>query len=135
MFPSLDISTSALVAQQMRLNVISNNIANVSTTRNEQGQLSPYQAKYVVFEAAGDESQPQPMGVKVASVETSERPPRLRYQPHHPDARPDGYVAYPDINMMEQMTDSMLASRIYEANIGVIEVSKAMIRQAFSILA
>ena len=135
MISALDVSASALVAQRTRMNVIANNVANATTTRNERGELSPFQAKYVTFLA--DESFGGPdgvAGVKVGSVVTDNKEPRLKYQPYHPDARDDGYVAYPNINLMEQMVDAIEASRAYEANIGVIEVTKNLARETLRIV-
>jgi flagellar basal-body rod protein FlgC len=136
MLSSLDVSTSALVAQRTRLNAISSNIANMSTTRNEHGQAVPYQARYVTFQTdtknstAGGGS-----GVKVGSVEYSNAPPRLKYEPGHPDADAQGYVHYPAIDMTTEFVDALEASRAYEANIGVIEVSKDMAQHSLRIIA
>jgi flagellar basal-body rod protein FlgC len=136
MLSSLDVSTSALVAQRTRLNAISSNIANMSTTRNERGEAVPYQARYVTFQTdtknttAGGGS-----GVKIGSVETSNTPPRMKYEPGHPDADAQGYVHYPAIDMTTEFVDAMEASRAYEANIGVIEVSKDMAQHTLRIIA
>ena len=140
MFNSLDISSSALTAQRTRLNAIAGNIANLSTTHNESGELKPYQARFVVFQT-DDAAQGSlgAAGVKVTSVETSQAEPRYRYQPGHPDAIKEGqhkgYVAYPNIDMTTEMVDAMEATRAYEANLGVIEVTKSMAQQALRILA
>ena len=140
MFSALDVSSSALTAQRTRLNAIAGNIANLSTTHNEAGQTAPYQPRFVVFQT--DESIPGSMGtagVKVASVETAQLEPHYRYQPGHPDAIQEGehkgYVAYPNIDMTTEMVDAMEATRAYEANLGVIEISKNMAQQALRILA
>jgi flagellar basal-body rod protein FlgC len=125
-----------LLAQRTRLNAISSNIANMSTTRNEHGEAVPYQARYVTFQTdsknttAGGGS-----GVKVGSVETSTAAPRMKYEPGHPDADAQGYVHYPAIDMTTEFVDAMEASRAYEANIGVIEVSKDMAQQTLRIIA
>lgn len=138
MLQTIDISTSALVAQRQRMTAIANNIANLNTTRNEAGELTPYQPRHVVFQTASPSGALGAAGVKVAAVETSEAEPLWKYQPGHPDALLDGprqgYVAYPNINLMEEFTDAMTASRAYEANIGVIEVSKEMMQQTLRIL-
>jgi len=140
MIGALDISTSALVAQRIRLNAISGNIANISTLKDESGQANPYQPRFAVFQTdeAMAESAGAP-GVKVESVQTSEAEPLYRYQPDHPlairEGRWTGYVAYPNINLNEQMVDALEATRSYEANIGVIEISKNMGRQSLSIIA
>jgi len=139
MFASLDISASALVAQRIRLDAISGNIAQMSTTRNEAGQSVPYQPRFVVFKP--DESIRSPegaVGVTVSSVEISQEPPRWRYQPGHPDAQTEGphkgYVAYPNIDMTTEFADSLNATRAYEANVGVMEASKSMFAQALRII-
>jgi flagellar basal-body rod protein FlgC len=140
MFPSLDISTSALAAERTRMDAIAGNMANVSTTRNEQGQPVPYQPKFVIFTT--DNSIPNPdgaQGVRVQSVETAQVEPRYKYQPGHPDAIKQGphqgYVAYPNVDMTMEMVDALEASRAYEANVGVLEMSKSMIQQALRIVA
>jgi len=140
MFPALDISTSALTAQKMRMDAISGNMANVSTTRNEKGESVPYQPRFVIF--ATDNSIPNAegaVGVKVQSVETAQVEPRYKYQPGHPDAIKQGphqgYVAYPDIDITTEMVDALEASRAYEANVATIDITKGMYSQALKILA
>src|SRR3972149_4752069 len=100
MLPALDISTSALVAQRIRMNVISGNLANMSTTHNEAGEAGPYQPRYPVFQTDDGVWAGGAAGVRVSSVEIENRQPRLKYQPGHPDAIQEGpqkgYVAYPD---------------------------------------
>lgn len=140
MIPALDISTSALVAQRIRLNAISSNMANMSTTRNEDGEIAPYQARYVVLQTDDQLKTPQgAMGVKVAAVETETVEPRYKYEPNNPLAiqsgKYKGYVAYPNVNMTTEMVDALEATRAYEANIGVMEVSKGMAQQTLRILA
>ncbi|GAB5404163.1 MAG: flagellar basal body rod protein FlgC [Aureliella sp.] len=140
MISALDVSTSALVAQRTRLNTISGNIANITTLQDEDGNAQPYQRRYTVFQtddeivASGDAH-----GVKVSSVEMDDSEPKYRYQPDHPlaisEGKWKGYVAYPNINLNEQFVDALEATRSYEANIGVMEISKNMGRQALSILA
>lgn len=139
MISSLDISTSALVAQRTRLNTISGNIANMSTIKNEDGENKPYQPRFVVFQTDEEKTEGGTSGVKVARVETDDVEPVYRYQPEHPMAITEGkwkgYVAYPNIDMNEQFVDALEASRAYEANVGIIEVTKGMSRQTLSILA
>lgn len=136
MFSSLDISTSGLVAQRTRLNAISSNIANISTTRDERGELKPYQARYVTFETDTSIASPGGgAGVKIGSVQYSKAPPNLKYEPGHPDADNRGFVAYPAVNMTEEFVDAVEATRSYEANVGVIEISKNMVEQTLRIVA
>lgn len=140
MFSSLDISTSALVAQRQRLNAISSNIANVSTTHNEAGERVPYQPRYTVF-ATDDQLQGpgRAAGVKVASVEIAAVEPNWKYQPDHPDAEKAGphagYVAYPNVDLVFEFVDALEATRAYEANIGVMEVTKNLSRESLKIVA
>jgi flagellar basal-body rod protein FlgC len=140
MIHALDISTSGLVAQRTRLNAITGNIANVSTTRNEDGQTIPYQARHAVFEV--DESTATSdggIGVRVSRVRIEDKEPLWRYQPGHPDAQAagehKGYVAYPDINLINEFVDATEATRAYEANLGVIEVTKSLSAQTLRIIA
>jgi len=140
MFNAMDISTSGLVAQRTRLNAIASNIANMSTTRNENGEVEAYKARFTVFQE--DESLKTgsgAVGVKVAAVETETVEPTYKYQPGHPLAIKDGpkkgYVAYPNINMTREFVDSLEATRAYEANIGVLEVTKNLAQQTLRIVA
>jgi flagellar basal-body rod protein FlgC len=136
MFSSLDVSTSGLVAQRTRLNAISSNIANMSTTRNEVGQPEPYQPRFVTFQTDNNISTPGGgAGVKIGSVQHSNEPPKMKYEPGHPDADPQGFVRYPAVDMTTQFVDALEATRAYEANIGVIEVTKNMSDQALRIIA
>lgn len=139
MFPDLDISTSALVAQRLRMNAISSNIANLSTTHNEKGEAVPYQPKFVIFQTDESVGAGGAAGVKVSSVETAKVEPKLKYQPGHPDAIKEGpnkgYVAYPNVNMMTEFTDALEAARAYEANLGVMEITKDLQHQTLRILA
>lgn len=140
MIPALDISTSALVAQRTRLNAISSNLANMSSMRDENGNIAPYQARYVILQTDDSLKTPQgAMGVKVAAVETETVEPRYKYEPHNPlaiqDGKWKGYVAYPNVNMTTEMVDALEATRAYEANIGVMEVTKSMAQQTLKILA
>jgi len=140
MIPAIDISTSALVAQRVRLDTVSSNIANLtSMERDENGHMQPYQARYVIFQTDDKlETKQGGVGVKVSSVETEKIEPLYRWQPSHPYAIKDGpkrgYVAYPRVNMTAEMVDAMVATRAYEANIGAMELSKNMAQQSLRIL-
>ena len=139
MISAMDISTSALVAQRVRLNTISGNIANMSTLKNEAGENKPYQPRFVIFETAEEQAEGGAAGVKIAKVEIDDSEPLYRFQPDHPlaitEGKWKGYVAYPNVDMNEQFVDALEASRSYEANIGVMEVTKGLARQSLSILA
>ena len=136
MFTSFDVSTSGLVAQRTRLNAISSNIANMSSTRNEAGEPEPYQPRCVPFETDTRLTTPGGgAGVRIGSVEHSNAPPIMKYEPGHPDADERGFVRYPAVNMTMEFVDALEATRAYEANIGVIEVTKAMSEQTLRIIA
>lgn len=141
MMTALDISTSALVAQRVRMDAVSSNLANMSSmSRNANGEMEPYQAKYPIFQTDDAISTSQgAMGVKVASIQTDKVEPNYRWQPEHPYAIQEGprkgYVAYPKVNMMAEMVDALVASRAYEANIGAMEITKNMATQSLRILA
>lgn len=136
MFNALDVSTSALVAQRTRLDVISSNLANMSTTRNERGEPEAYTPRYVTFQTdANMTTSGGGEGVKVASVGHDTVDPLMKYQPGHPDANADGYVAYPNIDMTTEFVDALAATRAYEANIGVIEITKDLSQRTLQILA
>ncbi|QDV65883.1 flagellar basal body rod protein FlgC [Crateriforma conspicua] len=140
MISSLDISTSALVAQRTRLNAISGNIANMSSLTDETGAANPYKARQVVFQTDATVSDDQGVaGVKVKEILQDQSGPQYRYQPNHPlaiqDGKWKGYVAYPNIDLTTQMVDALETTRAYEANVGVIEISKNMGRERLTILA
>ncbi|MGQ9575372.1 MAG: flagellar basal body rod protein FlgC [Thermoguttaceae bacterium] len=139
MFSSLDISTSALVANRVRMNVISQNLANISTTHNEAGEAVPYQKRFVVLQADESIAGPGAPGVKVAAVEIDDSEPRYIWDPNHPDAIKQGphqgHVAYPNIDMMVEFTDALAVARAYEANLGAIEIAKDLAQQTLRILA
>jgi flagellar basal-body rod protein FlgC len=139
MLPALDISSSALVAQRTRMNAISSNLANISTTHNESGEPVPYQPRFVIFQADPSVGSNGAPGVKVSSVETAKVEPKMKYEPGNPDAIKSGpntgYVAYPNVNMMTEFTDAMEAARAYEANLGTMEITKDLEQQTLRIIA
>ncbi len=137
---AFDISTSGLVAQRVRMNTISSNLANISTTSNEAGESKPYQPRYVVFQTDDSIGRNGAAGVSVSSVQTDkDTQPRWKYQPGHPDALKEGarkgWVAYPGINMMIEFTDALEAARAYEANLGAMDITKDLQKQTLRILA
>lgn len=136
MFSAFDISTSGLTAQRARLDAIASNLANMSTTRNERGELEPYRPRYVTF-ATDDQltTSAGGVGVQIASVEMSDKTPIIRHQPGHPDADADGNVALPAIDMTTEFVDALEATRAYEANVGVMEITKDLGRQTLQIIA
>jgi flagellar basal-body rod protein FlgC len=134
MFDTLDLGASALVAQRTRMDTIAANIANINTTRNEKGELSPFRRKLVTFAAgqAGDSSKP---GVHVSEVKDDQSPFLRKYDPGHPDADKDGYVLYPNIDLAVEQVNSLEASRAYEASITMMETTKAMISSSLRLIA
>ena len=138
-FGAIDAAASGMTAERMRLDVISNNIANVNTTRTADG--GPYRRQFVVFEPRpGDGSfalamnrQVQLNGVKVTGIKKDDSPPRMLYEPGHPDADAEGYVKMPNINIITEMVDMMTASRAYEANVTSVNVAKSMMLKALEI--
>lgn len=140
-FGAMDISASGMTAQRLRTDVISQNIANVNTTRDENG--GAYRRKTVIFEEKPSDSFNDYLsvasssignGVKVSSiVEDTETAMTLVYDPSHPDANEDGYVEYPNVNTVTEMTNLIDASRAYEANVTAFNATKAMTSQALQI--
>ena len=137
MLRSLDVSTSGLVAQRQRMNTIAGNIANIKTTRDEQGQASPFQRRLVTFTAdtPSNASDSGGVGVKYQVQVDSDAKPKKIHEPGHPDADASGYVMYPDINLTNEFVNALEASRAYEANVAAIEMTKNMFSQSLQILA
>ena len=130
---SFKISASALAAQRIRMNTISSNMANVHTTRTEEG--GPYRRKDVVFQSAPVEPQAagELQGVEVAGIVEDRTPPKMVYDPGHPDADEDGNVALPNVNVIEEMVNMMMAMRAYEANVTTFNISKRMFLKTLEI--
>lgn len=139
MLKAIDISTSALVAQRTRLNAVSGNIANMSSLTDETGKPNPYRAREVVFQTDDSMTISGAAGVKVAEIKMDQSEPNYRWQPNHPlaitEGERKGYVAYPNIDLTTQMVDALESTRAYEANVGVMEISKSLSRETLSILA
>ena len=130
-FSSMDISASALSAERTRMNLISSNLANVNSTRTAEG--GPYRRRDAVFTATPPPGsfgaalgQASARRVEVSQINEDQNPPRMQYEPNHPDADPAGYVAYPNVNVVEEMADMISASRSYEANVTAAQAAKAM---------
>ena len=130
-FRTFDISASALVAQKLRMQTISSNLANINTTRTPEG--GPYRRRDVVFETVLMDEAGYSEGVRVKDVVVDKRPPRVVYDPSHPDADENGYVKLPDINLVEEMVNMMLATRAYEANVNSFNITKSMILKALEL--
>ena len=157
---SFDISGYGLSAQRVRVNVISSNIANAQTTRTDEG--GPYRRKEVVFKAIdfneyfnkainsstnsakfedplnegsfGEKVNPAIMSVIVDKISRDDSEPKMKYDPSHPDADTNGYVAYPNINPVIEMADLVEATRSYQANVAAFESAKSMANSAISLL-
>src|SRR5437870_4820202 len=137
LFTALDVNASGLTAQRKRVEVSSMNLANSQTTRTDDG--GAYRRKDVVFKTAsfsdslgaaiGNEVQ----GVEVSDVVSDPRPFDRRYEPGHPDADKEGYVSYPNVNVLEEMGNLVEAARSYEANIAAIGIVKTMINRTLDI--
>lgn len=146
MFSSIDTSASGLTAQRLRMDIIAGNIANVDSTRTPEG--GPFKRQLAVFASRSDVTFRKfpflPMkiksqmdnageGVKVLEIIKDPAPPRLRYEPGHPDANNEGYVAYPNVDVIKEMVDLISASRAYEANITAINSAKSMFAKSLSL--
>lgn len=135
-FGAMNVSATGMTAQSVRRDIISQNIANVNTTRDANGK--PYKKKNVVFEEKSVTSFDMALdlsmgatgigldGVKVSKIVEDDSEGRMVYDPSHPDADEDGYVTYPDVNVVQEMTDLIDASRAYEANVTAFNASKSM---------
>jgi flagellar basal-body rod protein FlgC len=151
-----NISADGLSAQRTRINVISSNIANAQTTRTEEG--GPYRRKEVIFKAvnfkntlndqlaqganpasayapqAQQQSNNGTMGVEVSKIVRDDSPFKMKYDPSNPDANAKGYVAYPNINPVVEMSDLVEATRSYQANVAAFQSAKNMATSAISLL-
>ncbi|NMB44573.1 MAG: flagellar basal body rod protein FlgC [Clostridiales bacterium] len=135
LFNGMNISSSGMTAQRLRMDTIAQNIANVNTTRDEEGNV--YRRKTVVFQEKVNNSfdqvfakqlgRPNGSGVKVVAIaEDEETAMNMVYDPSHPDADEDGYVTYPNVNTVTEMTNLIDASRAYEANVTAFNASKSL---------
>lgn len=140
-FGAMDISASGMTAQRIRTDIIAQNIANVNSTRDGEGNV--YRRRTVVFEEKPSNTFKDYLsvasssignGVKVSQiVEDTETPMTMVYDPSHPDADEDGYVYYPNVNTVTEMTNLIDASRSYEANVTAFNATKSMTLQALEI--
>lgn len=142
-FTSLDIGASGLTAQRLRMDTISQNIANANSTRTENGQ--PYRRKTVIFQERGSQtpfsdylseagrSYDVGRGVRVSQVIEDQSPLKKVYDPAHPDADKNGYVMYPNVEVITEMVNMISATRAYDANVTLINSSKSMAVKAMEI--
>jgi flagellar basal-body rod protein FlgC len=140
-FSAMDVTASGLSAERERINVASSNLANVQTTQTAAG--GPYKRHDVSLQStpaseqisgglAGDPAHVV-SGVKVTGISEDTKPPRLEYDPGHPDANSDGYVAYPNINAVEEMVDMITASRAYQAGVTALDTATQLSTAALGI--
>ncbi len=135
----LRISSSGMQAQRTRMEAIATNLANVHSTKTEEG--GPFKKKEVVFAPAdvsggtpfGSALERQMEGVKVEAIVESPKPFERTYDPYHPHADADGYVSLPNVNVMEEMSDMVAATRAYEANVTVAGSVKQMFQKSLEI--
>lgn len=133
MMRSLYTAASGMSGQQFNIDTIANNLANVNTTRTAQG--GPYRRQMVVFEERLAEAYGRALGagVRVSRIVEDDDPPRLEYNPSHPDADEQGYVRLPNVNVVTEMVDMISASRAYEANVTALNAAKSMALKALEI--
>ena len=143
-----DISSSALTASRLRMDVISSNIANAETTRDKlvNGEYVPYKRKMVVYDSkqqdfstllsnsmSASEKTNQLKGVRVSKIAEDTTPTKLVYNPSHPDANSEGYVEMPNVDTAVEMVDMISAYRAYEANVTALNASKSMFQKSLTI--
>lgn len=136
---AMDVAATGLHAQRIRMQAISANLANIQTTKGPNGQ--PFQRQVPIFRAESLEDsfpgelaeQERLYGVRVEKVVNAQREPILVYNPEHPDANEEGFVAMPNINIVEETTDMLNAARSYEANLAVLQTAKSMVRSALDL--
>lgn len=139
LFTGINTTASGMTAEQLRMDVIANNIANINTTRTPQG--GPYKRQRVIFVPRGERQKfylpfqtkkiadQVGSGVRVLRIEEDNSPPRIEYNPNHPDADENGYVKFPNINIVSEMVDMITATRAYEANVtALMSIREAMMR-------
>jgi flagellar basal-body rod protein FlgC len=144
LFDSLTVSGSALAAERQRSEIVTANLANAETTHTDTG--GPYRRKEVVFHSSGASSfrlalastghqiGSEPGTVQISEVIEDPTPPVMRYEPNHPDADKNGYVAYPAINPVMEMADLLSSVRSYQLNASAVAAAKQMIQQSIDIL-
>lgn len=138
-FSNLRISSSGLSAERLRMDTIASNMVNATTTRGENGQ--PYKRKIAVFQEnlnnelnkSTGKYENELLGVKAVGIVEDNAPPRRVYEPSNPDADAQGYVMMPNVNILNEMADMMMATRAYEANVTAISSEKSMFLKALEI--
>jgi len=125
-----NLAASAMQAQSQRLNVTASNLANADSVAGPDGQ--PYRARQVVFQAVADDAG-DAGGVRVAQVVEDQTPPRTVFDPKNPRANEEGYVTLPNVNVVEEMTNMIAASRSYQANVEVLNTAKTLMVKTLTI--
>jgi flagellar basal-body rod protein FlgC len=138
-FSSMQINASGLSLERLKMDTISTNIANINTTRTEEG--GPYRRKEVVFEEnlktmknkLSGKNEKRSMGVKVTGIADDNDNLKVVYDPSHPDADEDGYVLLPNVNLVDEMIALINTQRTYEANVTALNTSKSILKKALEI--
>ncbi len=140
-FSAMRVASSGLSVQRTRMNVTTSNLANIETTRTEEG--GAYRRRTAVVaavpmsetfdEVLGDHLHDQTHSAEVTAIEADQTPGRLQYDPDHPDANADGYVEMPNVNAISEMVNMLTASRSYEANVTALKSIKSMASSALEI--
>ena len=134
MLKVMDISSSGLISQRIRLTAIASNLANITSTRNEDGELKPYDPRFVRFQEDNTVGPNGSAGVFVREIVRDELPPIRKYVPFHPDADEQGFINLPHINLVTEFTDAIESGRSYEANLGAMDITKSMANQSLRII-
>ena len=141
MFDAMNISATGMTAQQLRVDIISQNLANANSTRGQDGDC--YRRKTVVMAEKGQTAFGSVLqtcmgqrftGVKVTDIATDMSDLKMVYDPDHPDADENGYVSYPNVDTVQEMTDMIDASRSYEANVTAFQATKSMATKGLELL-
>ena len=132
MLDSLDINASALLAQRTRMDTIAGNVANINTTRNERGEAVPYRRRVAMFSPG--RAHDGKAGVHVSAIEQDMSPFPRKFDPGNRDADKDGYVRYPNVDLSIEYVNMLEASRAYEANVTIMETTKAMINSSLRLI-
>ncbi len=130
-FTSMQISATGISAERLRMDTITSNMTNSSTTRSADGS-GPYVRKIAVFQEALDENKKM-AGIKPVKIVKDKSPLRKVYNPTHPDADATGYVTMPNVNVLNEMADMMVSTRSYEANVETLNALKGMFSKALEI--
>ncbi len=141
LFDSFAISASGMSAERLRLDIVSNNLANINTAGKTDGSVQPYRRQVPIFsqqlqQVLAERNKAYRFsgaGVRVTGIVHDPNPPRTVYEPDHPYADENGYVAYPNINVLNEMVDMMTATRAYEANVTAFNAAKSMALKALEI--